>query len=86
MYPVAPDAAAHVTVTPVVNVPSVAATVSGALNCLYPTSPTLAALTPTAPVALTEYVYKVPGKAVASEYVSTAPTVPIAAAVPLRKT
>ena len=81
-YPVAPVDAVHVTLTPVVRVPSVAATLSGALNCRYPASPTLAALTPTAPVAFTEYVYKVPVIEVVSEYDTTAPTVPICAATP----
>ena len=81
-YPVAPVDAAHVTATFAVLVPSVAATLRGAVRFRYPVLPRLAALTPTAPVALTVYVYDVPAIPVVSEYVSTAPTVPICAATP----
>jgi hypothetical protein len=81
-YPVAPVDIDHVTVTPVVRVPSVAAIFNGTARDRYPVSPRLAALTPTAPVAFTVYLYEVPGTAVVSEYVSTAPTVAICAAAP----
>ena len=56
-------------------IPSVAATLSGAVRFRYPVLLRLAALNPAVVIALTVYAYEIPGTALTSEYVSTAPTV-----------
>jgi prophage DNA circulation protein len=70
LYPVAPLTAVHVTVTPVVDVPSVADTPTGAGTLRHPVFTALRAESPAAVVAFTEYVYTVPGTAVVSAKVA----------------